>query len=104
MSVGQGIFLQYSRRRKPRVSEKIKFRKIFIWRPFCSPGGVEASFGLNGGRHQKENMAIFFKFFIIRKLGNLGPWTRDETRMQSNFISIQLQEKKRRSRRETSCL
>ncbi len=34
----------------------------YIWRPFCSPGGVESSFGLNGGRHQKENMAIFFNF------------------------------------------
>ncbi len=49
-------------------------------------------------------MALFFLIFIMRKLGNLGSWTRDEIWMQSNFISIQLQIKKRHIRRATSCL
>ncbi len=49
----------------------------------------------------------FFEFLNIQKPVwiniHLGPWTRNETRMQSNF-SIQLQGRKRRSRRATSCL
>jgi hypothetical protein len=52
----------YSIQEGERDLEKIKFRKFYIWRSFCSPGGVEASFGFNGGRHRKENMAYFLIF------------------------------------------